>query len=99
MCCVPMRGNRFISVVVLAFSLLAIVWGVSTFLAMIVAVLISLLFQTDSNWVFIWLGFPLSWIFALYWVVTRWDYVKSFISGRGGVRDKGKRGRIYFIRR
>lgn len=79
-----MRGSIFISAVVLAFSLLAIVWGVSAFLAMIVAVLISLLLQTDSNWVFIWVGFPLSWIFALYWVVTRWDYVKSFISGRGG---------------
>ena len=54
-----MRRNRFISVVVLAFSLLAVVWGVSTFLAMIVAVLISLLFHTDSNWIFIWVVFLL----------------------------------------
>lgn len=79
-----MRINRLVGAVVLAFSLLAVVWGVSTFLAMMVAVLISLLIQTDSDWVFIWVGFPLSWIFALYWVITRWDYVKSFISGRGG---------------
>jgi len=79
-----MRRNRLVSAVVLTFSLLAVVWGVSTFLAMMVAILISLLIQTDSDWVFIWVGFPLSCIFALYWIITRWGYVKSFISGRGG---------------
>jgi hypothetical protein len=79
-----MRINRFVSALVLTVALLAVVWGVSTFLAMMVAVLVALLFQTDSNWIFIWVGFPLSWGFALYWIVTRWDYVKSFISGRGG---------------
>lgn len=79
-----MRINRFVSAVVLAVALLAVVWGVSTFLAMMVAVLVALLFQTDSNWIFLWVGFPLSWVFALYWIVTRWNYVKSFISGRGG---------------
>lgn len=66
---------------------------------MIVAVLISLLFQTDSNWVFIWLGFPLSWIFALCWVVTRWDCVKSFISGRGGRERKRKKGLDLFYKK
>ncbi|XVN17637.1 hypothetical protein QZH46_19015 [Pseudomonas corrugata] len=79
-----MRKNNLISAVVLAFSLLAIVWGVSTFLAMMVVVLISLLIGTDSSWIFVWVGFPLSWVFATYWIVTRWNYVKSFISGRGG---------------
>lgn len=79
-----MRRNKFIGVVVLSFALLAIIWGVSMFISMMLAALISLLIGTDSDWVFIWVGVPLSFILAVYWIVNRWDYVKAFITGRAG---------------
>lgn len=79
-----MRRNKLLGVVVLSFALLAIVWGVSAFISMMLASLISLFIGTDSDWVFIWVGFPLSLILAACWAVRRWDYVKAFITGRGG---------------
>jgi len=79
-----MRASKFINTLLLIVSLLAVVCGVSTFFGMMVSIVFGILLRTDSNWVFMWIGFPLSGIFAVYWIVTRWDYVKSFISGRGG---------------
>lgn len=79
-----MRVSKLINTLLLIVSLLAVVCGVSTFFGMMVAIVVGILLRTDSNWVFIWIGFPLSAIFAVCWIVARWDYVKSFISGRGG---------------
>lgn len=68
----------------MSLGLLSIVWGVSVFIAMMFTALISLFIVTDSDWIFIWVGFPLSIILVVSWVINRWDYVSSFVTGRGG---------------
>jgi hypothetical protein len=62
-----------------------LILAASLLLAMIIAAVISLALRTDSPWVYNWIGFPLTFVFAAYWILTRWTYVKSYISGNGGM--------------
>lgn len=80
-----MRRNKWIGGFFLSISLFSMILAVSLLFAMIIAAVISLALRTDSPWVYNWIGFPLTFVFAAYWICTRWTYVKSFISGDDGM--------------
>jgi hypothetical protein len=79
------RRNKWIGGFFLSISLFSMILAASLLLAMIIAAVISLALRTDSPWVYNWIGFPLTFVFAAYWILTRWTYVKSYISGNGGM--------------
>lgn len=79
-----MRRNSYIGMLCMSVGLFGIVFGVSSFISVLVAGVIGVILRTDSDWVFIWVGAPLSVILAVYWVVKNWEYVKAFVTGRAG---------------
>lgn len=79
-----MRRNKWIGGFFLSISLFSMILAASLLLAMIIAAVISLVLHTDSPWVYNWIGFPLTFVFSAYWILTRWTYVKSYISDRKG---------------
>lgn len=68
----------------LAFSLFSVVWSVCFIISLIPVGIVSVALGTDSEWVFFLLGFPLSFILAVYWIIIKWDYVKAFVTGKRG---------------
>ena len=68
----------------LAVGLLGVVYGVSFFIAVLVSGFIGVLLKTSDDWVYFWIGAPLSVVLTVYWTVSRWAYVKDFVNGRRG---------------
>lgn len=59
-----MKRNKYIRVMFLSFALLSMVLGVS-FFALLICALISVLLKTDSVWVYILVGGPVTVMFAV----------------------------------
>lgn len=69
---------------ILAVGLLGVVYGTSFFIAVLVSGFIGVLLKTTDDWVYLWIGAPLSIVLAVYWTVSRWTYVKEFVTDRRG---------------
>ncbi|MEE5055267.1 hypothetical protein V2J84_16470 [Pseudomonas alliivorans] len=75
-----MKRKKYLYFLFMSFALLCMVLGVSMFFAVIVSAVFSVVFKTDSAWVFYLVGGPLTVFFAVSWVVKFWGFVKAFVT-------------------
>ncbi|PYD14191.1 hypothetical protein DND58_06490 [Pseudomonas syringae pv. pisi] len=75
-----MKRNKYFYFLFMSFALLSMVLGVSIFFAIIISALFSVLFKTDSAWVYYVVGGPLAVLFATFWTIKRWAFVEAFVT-------------------
>lgn len=75
-----MKRNKYLYFLFMSFALLSMVLGVSMFFSVIISAFFSVLFKTDSAWVCYVVGGPLTILFAVFWTVKRWAFVKAFVT-------------------